>query len=81
MTHKTTTEGVRGFLNRKGTKEEVLVKELKTMGPYKAFKLGFPFEHLRLMENPEFWPPGARIRPFRISYRMWRQHRGARMGI
>ena len=23
-------------------------------GPYKAFKLGFPFEYLRLTENPEF---------------------------
>jgi hypothetical protein len=47
MTHETTTEGVRGFLNRKGIKEEVF-EELKTIGPYKAFKLGFPFKHLRL---------------------------------
>ena len=73
------TEGVRSFLNRKGIKEEALVEELKTMGPYKAFKLGFPFEHLRRTENPEFWPQGAIIRPFRIRYRTWRQHRRARV--
>jgi hypothetical protein len=76
MTQETTT-GVRRFLSRKGIKEEALVEELKTMGPYKAFKLGFPLEHLKLTENPEFWPQGAIIRPFRISYRAWRQHRGA----
>jgi hypothetical protein len=40
----------------KGIKEEVLVEELRTVGPCKAFKLGFPFEYLRLTENPEFWP-------------------------
>jgi hypothetical protein len=68
MTQETTTGG-RSFLNRKGIKEEVLVEELKTMGPYKAFKLGSPLEHPRLTENPEFWPQGAIIRPFRISYR------------
>jgi hypothetical protein len=67
MTQETTTEGVRRFLSRKGIKEEALVDELKTMGPYKAFKLGFPLEHLRLTENPEFWPQGAIIRPFQIS--------------
>jgi hypothetical protein len=56
MTQETTIERVRSFLNRKGIKEEVAVKELKTMGPYKAFKLGFLFEQLRLIENLEFWP-------------------------
>jgi hypothetical protein len=38
---------VSSFLNRKAIKEEVSV-ELKSMGPHKAFKLGFPFEHLQL---------------------------------
>jgi hypothetical protein len=47
------------------------------MEPYKAFKLGFPSEHLQLTENPEFWPQGAIIRPFWFSYRTQRQHRGA----
>jgi hypothetical protein len=77
MTQETTMEGVRSFLNRKGIEEEVLVEELRTLGPYKAFKLGFSFEYLRLTENAKFWPQGAIIRPFRISYRTWRQHRGA----
>jgi len=77
MTHNTALEGVRNFLGRKGIKEEALVEELRTTGPYKAFKLGFPFECLRLMENPEFWPQGAIIRPFRINHRTWRQNRGA----
>jgi hypothetical protein len=77
MTQETTTEGVRSFLNRKGIKEDALVEELKTMGPYKVFKLGFPLEHLRLTKNPEFWPHGDIIRQFRISYRACRQHRGA----
>jgi hypothetical protein len=54
MTQETTVEGVQSFLNRKGIKEKVLVKELRTMGPYKAFEMGFPFDYLRLMENPEF---------------------------
>jgi hypothetical protein len=66
-------------MNRKGIQEEVLVEELRTMGPYKAFKLGFTFDHLRLTENPEFWSQGAIIRPFRISYRTWKQHRGAKV--
>jgi hypothetical protein len=70
-------EGVRNFLDRREIKEEKLIEELKTMGPYKAFKLGFPFEYLRLTENPEFWPQGAIIRPFRINHRTGRQHRGA----
>jgi hypothetical protein len=61
MTQETMIKGVRRSLNRKGIKEEVLVEELKTMRPYKAFKLGFTFEHLQLMENPEFWPQGARM--------------------
>jgi len=76
MSQETTAERVKNFLNRKGIKEEVLVEELRTMGPGKAFKLGFPFEHLQLTENLEFWPQGAIIRPFRISYREQRQHRG-----
>ena len=33
------------------------------------------------MENPEFLPPGAIIRPFRISYRTGRQHRGASVDV
>jgi len=77
MTQDTTLEGVRNFLDRRGIKEETLVEELKKMGPYKAFKLGFPFEYLRLTENPEFWPQGAIIRPFRINRTTGRQHRGA----
>jgi hypothetical protein len=81
MTKETTIEGIRSFLNRKGIKEEVVVEDLKTMGPYKALKLGFPFEHLLLMENLEFWPQGARIRAFRISYRTWRQNRWARVDM
>jgi hypothetical protein len=81
MTQETMTEGVRSFLNRKGIKEEALVEELKTMGPYKAFKLGFPLEHLRRTENPEFWPQGAIIRTFRTSLRARRQHRGARVDM
>ena len=79
MTQETTVEGVQSFLNRKGIKEEVLVEELKTMGPYKAFKLGFPFEYIRMAENPEFCPQGAIIRSYRISYRTGGQHRGARV--
>jgi hypothetical protein len=77
MPQETLIEGVRSFLNRKGINEEVLVEELRTVRPYKGSKLGFPFENLRLMENPEFWPQGAIKRPFLISYRTWRQHRGA----
>jgi hypothetical protein len=77
MTQDTTLEGVRNFLDRRGIKEETLVEELKTMGPYKDFKLGFPFEYLRLTENPEFWPQGAIIRPFWINHGTGRQHRGA----
>jgi hypothetical protein len=69
MTRDTALEGVRIFLDRRGIKEEKLVEELKTMGPYKAFKLDFPFEYLRLTENPEFWPIGTIIRPFRINHR------------
>jgi len=61
MTQETMIKGVRRSLNRKGIKEEVLIEELKTMGPYKAFKLGFTSEHLQLMENPECWPQGARM--------------------
>jgi ribosomal 50S subunit-associated protein YjgA (DUF615 family) len=44
MTRDTTLEGVRNFLDRRGIKGETLIEELKTMGPYKAFILGFPFE-------------------------------------
>ena len=77
MDRETTVERVKNFLNMKGIKEEIVVEELRTMGPCKAFKLGFPFEHLQLTENSEFWPQGAIIRPFRFSYRARRQHRGA----
>ena len=72
-----TTIGVWSFLIRKGIKGAVIVEELRRMGSNKAFKLGFLFEYLRLTETPEFWPQGAIIRPFRISYRTGRQHRGA----
>jgi hypothetical protein len=34
-------EGVQNFLDRRGIKEEAVVEELRTMGPYKVFKLGF----------------------------------------
>jgi hypothetical protein len=54
MTQETTTEGVRSFLNRKGINEEALVEELKTMGPYQAFKLGFLLEHLQLRKIRNF---------------------------
>ena len=54
MTQDTTLEGVRNFMDRRRIKEETLVEELKTMGPYKAFKRGFTFEYHRLTENPEF---------------------------
>jgi hypothetical protein len=58
-------------------KEEETVEELTMVGPCKAFKLGFPFEQLQLMENPDFWPQGAVVQPFRFSHRTWRHHRGA----
>jgi hypothetical protein len=61
-------------------KRRVLVEELKTVGPCKAFKLGFPLEHLQLTENSEFLPQGAIIRPFLFSYRARRQHRGDTIG-
>jgi hypothetical protein len=77
MTQDATLEGVQNFLEKRGIKEETLVEELKTMRPYKAFKLGFPFEYLRLTENLEFWPQGAIIRPFQINHRTGRQHREA----
>ena len=77
MARGTTVEGVKRFLNGKGIKDEETVEELTTVGPCKAFKLGFPFEQLQLMENPDFWPQGAVVRPFRFSHRTWRQHRGA----
>jgi hypothetical protein len=77
MTRDTTIEGVRNFLDRTGIKEGTLIEELKTMRAYKAFKLGFPFEYLRLTENPEFRPQGAIIRPFRINHKTGWQHRGA----
>jgi len=70
-------EGVKGFLNGKGIKDEETVEELTTVGPCKTFKLGFLFEQLQLTENQDFWPQGAVVRPFRFSHRTWRQHRGA----
>jgi hypothetical protein len=72
---------VRRFVNRKGIKKEVVVEELKTMGSYKAFKLGFPFENLQLMQNLEFWPQRTRIRPFWSSFRTSRQHQWARVDM
>jgi len=77
MMQDTTLEEDRYSLDRRGIKEETLVVELKTVGPYKAFKLGFPFEYLRLTENPEFWPQGAIIRQFRNNSRTGCKHRGA----
>jgi hypothetical protein len=68
---------VKRFLNGKRIKDEETVEELTTVGPCKAFKLGFPFEQLQLTENPDFWPQGAVVRPFRFNHRTWRQHRGA----
>jgi hypothetical protein len=76
MSQETTIDGVRNFLNRKGTTEETIIEELRTMGSCKAFKLGFPYEHLQGTENSEFWTQGAVIRPFRIRYRAWRQYKG-----
>jgi hypothetical protein len=81
MARGTTVEGVKRFLNGKGIKEEETVDELTTVGPCKVFKLGFPFEQLQLIENPEFWAQGAIVRPFRFSHRTWRQHRGASLDM
>jgi polyhydroxyalkanoate synthesis regulator phasin len=76
MSQETTIDGVGNFLNRKGIKEETVIEELRTMGPYKTFKLGFPYEHLHGTENKEFCSQGAIIRQFRIRYRARRQYRG-----
>ena len=80
MAQGTTVEGVKRFLIGKGIKDDETVEELTTVGHCKAFKLGFPFEQLQLTENPDFWPQGAVVRPFRFSQRTWRQHRGATIG-
>ena len=77
MARGTTVEGVKRFLNGKGIKDEETVEELTTVGPCKAFKLGFPFEQLQLTENTDFWPQGAIVWPFRFGHRTWTQHRGA----
>jgi hypothetical protein len=77
MARETTVEGVKRFLNRKGIKDEETIEELTTVGPCKAFKVGFPFEQLQLTENPGFWQQGAIVQPFHFSHRTQRQHRGA----
>jgi hypothetical protein len=76
MSQETTIDRVRNFLNRKGIKKETVIEILRTVGPCKAFKLGFPYELLQGTENSEFWPQRAIIRPFWIRYRARRQYRG-----
>ena len=70
LSSNTTGEKIRTFLNKKGIPQDQLVcEELRTLGTNKAYKVGIPFHHLSDTENPEFWPRGILVRPFRHSRR------------
>ncbi|PSN46522.1 hypothetical protein C0J52_14831 [Blattella germanica] len=43
------------------------VKNCTHWGDKKAFKVGFPFHHLKETELPEFYPQGIIVRKFRFQ--------------
>ena len=62
----TTSDTVTRYLERNGIQGETTCEELHTLGDKKAFKVGFPFHHLKEAELPEFWPQGIIVRRFRF---------------
>lgn len=65
LSQETTEEKIISFLHKKGIKDNVTCETLPTLGRNKAFKIGFPLRHREETENPNFWPEGLLIRPFR----------------
>mgnify|MGYP000324220909 CR=1 FL=1 len=69
LSQETTEDKVKTFLNKKGIpRESITCEELRTRGSNKAFKIGIPFQHRADTENPDFWPRGVVIRPFRFPH-------------
>ena len=66
----TTTESLKKFLTLKLKTEKITVEELNTENDVekssRSFKIGFNFDLLETVENPEFWPHNIYVRRFRF---------------
>ena len=66
----TTSESLKTFLTQKLKTDVILVEELKTTNEVeklsKSFKIGFNFDLLETVENPEFWPQNILVRRYRF---------------
>lgn len=69
LSEHSTTAKVHTYLEKKGFSGKITCEELKTQGTNKAFKVGFPLHYLEVTEDPNFWPTGIIVRPFRRPYR------------
>ncbi|KAJ4427057.1 hypothetical protein ANN_26856 [Periplaneta americana] len=62
----TTPETVAKYLERNGIQGNIICEELHNLGGKKAFKVGFPFNHIEETERSDFWPQGVIVRRFRF---------------
>jgi hypothetical protein len=66
LEESTTKEDIEAFLTDNGIVKIIDCEELQTRGLSKAFKIGIPFDQKEVAYNPNLWPTGIVIRPFRF---------------
>lgn len=63
-------EAVSEYLSNVETTDKIIVKKLNTVGSNSAFSIGAPnAEVYNLLNDKDFWPTDAIIRPFGIFFR------------
>ncbi|KAJ4433698.1 hypothetical protein ANN_16009 [Periplaneta americana] len=69
----TTPETVAKYLKRNGIQGNIICEELHNLGGKKAFKVGFPFNHIEETERSDFWPQGE-FKTKEITMDTWELH-------
>ena len=66
LKQETTTDAVKRFLAKKGIFENVICEESDLKYRTKAFKVGIPFNFLKIANEAYFWPAGVTVRHYRF---------------
>jgi len=69
------------FPEQERNKRRGLSRGTENNGTISSFQIRLPAGAPTAEENLEFWPQGAIIKPFQISYGAWRQHSEARFDM
>ena len=68
LQEETDIQNVIKYLKESRITGEIDCEQLETRGRNRAFKIGFDFDKLEEVNDPDFWPRNVLVRPFRFRF-------------